>query len=102
MSAKERPEAAAFRELESLVRHLGEELATYRRRAVHAETQIKEQGTAPSRGKGLSPERAAAMEAENAAMKTRLGRAEDRVKQMIDRVRFLRQQLQTQSAGSAR
>ena len=102
MSAKERPEAAAFRELESLVRHLGEELAAYRRRAVQAETQLKEQATAPSRGKGLSPERALALEAENSSLKTRLGRAEDRVKQMLDRVRFLRQQLQTQTTGSAR
>ena len=102
MSAKERPEAAAFRELETLVRHLGEELAAYRRRAVEAEAQLKEQSIAPARGKGLSPERASAMEAENAALKTRVGRAEDRVKHMIERVRFLRQQLQTQSTGSAR
>jgi predicted RNase H-like nuclease (RuvC/YqgF family) len=97
MSAKERPEAAAFRELESLVRHLGEELATQRRRAVEAETKLKE-----PKGKAVSPERASAMESENASLKTRLSRAEERVKQMIDRVRFLRQQLQTQGAGSAR
>jgi predicted nucleic acid-binding Zn-ribbon protein len=102
MSAKERPEAAAFRELEGLVRHLGEELAAHRRRALQAETQLKERASAPSRGKALSPERASAMEAENSVLKTRLGNVEDRVKQMVERVRFLRQQLQTQSAVSAR
>jgi predicted nucleic acid-binding Zn-ribbon protein len=97
MSAKERPDAAAFRELETLVRQLGEELAVHRRRAAEAETKLKE-----PKGKTVSAERASAMEAENASLKTRLSRAEDRVKQMLDRVRFLRQQLQTQSVASVR
>lgn len=99
MSAKERPEAAAFRELETLVRHLGEELAVYRRRAVQAETQLKEQ---PSGGRGRSASSAA--EAENAALRTRLHRAEDRIRQMVESVRFLRQQLQADgaAAGSGR
>jgi hypothetical protein len=101
MSAKERPEAAAFRELESLVRHMGEELAAYRRRAVQAETQMKPRASAPSRGKGLSPEGPSALEAEGSALKSRLGSAEERVKQMIDLVRFLRQQLQAPSSRSA-
>lgn len=99
MSAKDRPEAAAFRELETLVRHLGEELAAYRRRAVEAETQLKEQ---PSGGRAKSA--SSAVEAENAALKTRLSRAEDRVRQMVESVRFLRQQLQADgaAAGSGR
>ena len=101
MSAKERPEAVAFRELESLVRHMGEELAAYRQRAVQAETQTKPQASAPSRGKGLSPERPSALEADSSALKLRLASAEDRVKQMIDLVRFLRQQLQAPSSRSA-
>ena len=96
MSAKERPEAAAFRELETLVRNLGEELAVWRRRAVQAETQLKE-GGGKSRGSGAS-------DSESAALKTRLNRAEERIKQMIETVRFLRQQLQSENglAGSGR
>ena len=90
MSAKERPEVAAFRELESLVKHLGDELATARRRGLHVESRESK-----SKGGG----RVATLEAENGALKTRLGRAEDRVKQMIERVRFLRQQLQSEPAG---
>jgi hypothetical protein len=89
MSAKERPEAAAFRELETLVRHLGEEVAVYRRRAVQAEEKLKEQ---PS-GKGKGGD------SESAALKTRLHRAEERVKQLIENVRFLRQQLQADGAA---
>ncbi len=92
MSAKERPEAAAFRELETLVRHLGEELAVYRRRAVQAEETLKEQPTA--RGKS-------AVDSEAAALKTRLHSAEERIRQMMENVRFLRQQLQSEGAATA-
>ena len=92
MSAKERPEVAAFRELETLVKHLGEELATARRKGLHIEGK-------ESASKAKSSERAAAQEAETGALKTRVGRAEDRVKKMIERVRFLRQQLQSDSTG---
>ena len=93
MSAKERPEVAAFRELETLVRDLGEELVAARRRG---ESQTKEAV------KARASERAAAAESENSALKTRLGRAEERVKQMIERVRFLRQQLQAGASEGSR
>jgi len=94
MSAKERPEAAAFRELETLVRNLGEELAAWRRRAVQAEEKLKEPPTA----------RAKAVDSEAAALKTRLHRAEERIRQMMENVRFLRQQLQADGvvAGGSR
>ena len=96
MSAKERPEAAAFRELETLVRHLGEELAAWRRRATQAEAQLKEQPSG-GRGKGSGADG-------DAAIKTRINRAEERVRQMMESVRFLRQQLQADgaAAGSSR
>ena len=42
MSGSERPELRAYRELEMLVRHLGEELAAFRRRALAAEGQLKD------------------------------------------------------------
>lgn len=93
MSAKERPEVAAFRELEALVRSLNDELAATRRRV---ETQTKEAV------KARAAEKASALESENGALKTRLGRAADRVKQMIERVRFLRQQLQAAATEGSR
>jgi hypothetical protein len=48
-------------------------------------------------------ERLSELETENDALRVRLGRAEDRVRQMMDRVRFLRQQLQvTTGVGAGR
>lgn len=106
MSGNDRPDLHAFTELETLVRHLGEELAVFRRRAIAAEAQLKDSGPAPkSVGRGApSTGKSADLETENEALKTRLGRAEDRVSQMMERVRFLRQQLQsqTQTTGAGR
>ena len=91
MSDSVRPETAAFAELEHLVKHLGDELASFRRRALQAEARLK---TLESTGvKGVvSPERVHFLERENAGLATRLEAARTRTQQMIDRVRFLRQQ----------
>jgi hypothetical protein len=85
------PETAAFAELEQLVKHLGDELASFRRRALQAEARLK---TLESTGvKGVvSPERVQFLERENAGLTSRLASARARTQQMIDRVRFLRQQ----------
>src|SRR5688500_16839533 len=103
MSGSDRPELRAYKELETLVRHLGEELAAFRRRALSAEAQLKESGggATPKGRSAPQGERLTDLETENEALKTRLGRAEERVRQMMDRVRFLRQQLQTQAATGA-
>lgn len=102
MSDSDRPEIRAFHELEALVRSLGEELAAFRRRAIAAETQLRESGQTP-RGPSASSDRVAELEAENHALRARVSGAEDRVRQMLDRVRFLRQQLQSQtSVGASR
>jgi TolA-binding protein len=101
MSANERPELRAFKELETLVRHLGEELAAFRRRALAAEAQLKDGGPAPRAKSAAGSGRAADLEAENDALRLRLDRTEDRVRQMMERVRFLRQQLQTQAPAGA-
>lgn len=105
-------ELRSFRELESLVRNLGEELATFRRRALAAETQLKE-APAPAQPKAggrtsggtrlpasAGVGRGAELEAENEALRVRLAGAAERVRQMLDRVRFLRQQVQLQAAGA--
>jgi hypothetical protein len=98
MSDSVRPETIAFRELETLVRHLGDELAGFRRRALLAEARVRE-----LEGQGASPvmqhqrelsDRVTQLEHENAALKGRLDAATARTKQMLDRVRFIRQQAQ--------
>lgn len=93
MSSPVRPDAKAFRELEVLVRNLGEELATFRKRALTAEARLK----AIASGGGSAPderaeERVAQLEAENAALNKRIATATTRMHSVLDRVRFLRQQ----------
>ena len=109
MSDNDRPDLRAFAELETLVRHLGGELAAFRRRALTAEAQLRDAGHIPvGKAKGDAPlaDRLAELETENASLRTRVTRAEERVRQMLERLRFLRQQLQTQApasgAGSSR
>lgn len=98
MSDSARSENTVFRELETLVRHLADELAGFRRRALLAEAKVREadiQGTAPviQEKRDLS-DRVTQLEHENAALTGRLGAATARTKQMLDRVRFIRQQAQ--------
>ena len=76
MSDNDRPDLRAFKELESLVRSLGEELAVFRRRAIAAEAQIKDGGVGVA-PKGKSTGRVAELEEENEALRLRLDRAED-------------------------
>ena len=91
MSDSVLPETAAFAELEQLVKHLGDELASFRRRALQAEAKLK--GLESTGVKGVvSPERMQHLERENAGLTTRLDAARARTQHMIDRVRFLRQQ----------
>ena len=101
MSDNARPETLAFRELETLVRHLADELAGFRRRALLAEARLREvelQGTAPviEEKQNLS-DRVNQLEHENAALQGRLDSATARTKQMLERVRFIR--LQAQGGG---
>lgn len=130
-----RPEITAFRELEVLVRNLGEQLAGYRKRALTAEGKCRElEGTladarreqerlsaalAASRRsqdeltrkletqpvpavspQSVEPAMASvydtadeALRHENHELRVRLEEARERTVQVVDRVRFLRQQL---------
>jgi len=91
VSESARPDIAAFAELEQLVKHLGDELAAFRRRALQAEARIKNLESTGVKGV-VSPERVQFLEKENAGLTSRLDAARARTQQMIDRVRFLRQQ----------
>ena len=93
-----RPELIAFNELETLVRRLADELAGFRRRALVAEARVREleeQAAQPVRQqqRELSA-RVHELEGENASLRERLDAATARTSQMLDRVRFVRQQAQ--------
>lgn len=85
---------SAFTDLDRLVRHLGDELASFRRRALNAEARVKALEASPGAAR-TSPERIERLERENAMLKARVEKARGRTRQMLDRVRFLRQQHET-------
>ena len=103
MSDNARPEVIAFGELETLVHHLGDELAGFRRRALAAEARLREldarDGRHAAHPRRELEHRCTALEHENAALKGRLEAATARTRQMLDRVRFIRQQTQGSAAG---
>jgi hypothetical protein len=75
-----------------MVRSVGEELAGFRRRAIAAETRLKELEAAGEGGGESNARAPAKLKAEAHDMRERLDRATDRAEQMLERVRFLRQQ----------
>ena len=90
MSDNERPDLAAFQELEQLIHALAEEMASWRRRAHEAESRLR----TLSNGSGGSSKSGARsdLERENEELRRRLDSAQQRTKQLLDRLRFLRQQ----------
>jgi hypothetical protein len=99
-----RPDLAAFRELEVLVRHLSDQLAGYRRRALVAEARVRdlEQRTRQLEA-ALTEARApagpvagrvtgeAGLEAENHRLRQRLTEAREKTGALVERIRFVRQ-----------
>lgn len=98
--------AGAFDELERAVRHLGEELAFFRRRALDAERRVRElsaqaAAAVPAAPPSAPPDpvadaalvrRVGELEAENGELRDRLAEAAERTRALADRVRFVRQQ----------
>jgi hypothetical protein len=89
-SSNERPDEEAFSELQQLVRHLGDELAGFRRRALQAEARVKAIDSSGGSSR-MTPERMEKLERENADLRKRLEAARARTRQVLERVRFLRQ-----------
>ena len=74
---------------------LADELSTFRRRALQAEAKLKDIETAEGGASNIGlAQRVAELERENAALRKRLDAVTEKTKQMLDRVRFLRQQAQ--------
>lgn len=95
------PESHPLPQLAQLVRHLGEELAAFRKRAIQAETALKGYETAKSRSGDLFAEqRVVELEQENADLQTRLAYATEQTRAILAQVRFLRQQSERPVTGS--
>jgi uncharacterized protein involved in exopolysaccharide biosynthesis len=92
VSDSERPDLVAFRELEQLIHALGDEMAAWRRRAHEAEARLRTHEAASPNGDDAGGGRVAALERENEALRTRLDSARQRTEQLLERLRFLRQQ----------
>jgi len=96
MSDNAQADSHAINELDTLVRHLADELASFRRRALTAESRLKEVENQDGGVMALDlSARVNQLEEENEKLKIKLDEAAARTKQMLDRVRFLRQQAQT-------
>ena len=92
MSDNERPDLVAFQDLEHLIHSLADEMAGWRRRAQEAEARLKAAPPAPT-----GRVNAAALEKENRELRERLDAAKTRTKQLLEKLRFLRQQQETEA-----
>jgi hypothetical protein len=91
----ERPDFRALDELEQLLRHVGEELAAWRRRSLKAEAELqdfKTKGTGPAGPELLqSRQRVIDLEVENQVLRQRIEAARERVATIESRLTFLSQ-----------
>ena len=95
MSDPAQADTDAIQELDVLVHHLADELAAFRRRALVAESRLKEVESHEGGAVALDlSARVTQLEKENELLRGTLEAATARTKQMLDRVRFLRQQAQ--------
>ena len=95
-------ESPAFYQLEQLVRGLGDELSAFRKRAQVAESRVRVLEAAVALGGDEAiMERLRTLEAENAELLARLTYATQRSRQLVARVKFMRQQLSRPVAAAA-
>ena len=91
----DRPDLKALTDLEQLLKHLTEELGGWRRRTLRAEAELAE--AQAHGGKVAGPElkearkRLIELEAENQALRHRIGTARERLKALGARLSFLEQ-----------
>ncbi len=91
MSNDERPEFEALSQLEDVLQHVAEELASWRRRALKAEAEqsaLGDEGESPLAAR----DRLTKLESENAELRRRLDSARKRLDGLVGRLRFLEEQ----------
>ena len=86
------PESHPLNQLSQLVHHLGEELATFRKRAMQAEATLRGFESASRSGDLFAEQRVVELEKENADLRARLDFATEQTRAILSQVRFLRQQ----------
>ena len=108
----ERADAQVLDQLETILRHVADELAVWRARAVKAEGELKESG-GRSGGAAAKPDaetrnRVADLEQENKTLRQRVEAARLRVHDLLSRLTFLEEQARetggnggVRSAGAA-
>jgi hypothetical protein len=99
----ERADAQVVDQLETILRHVADELGTWRTRALKAEGELKESGArGSSAGAKLDPEtrgRVLDLEQENKALRQRVEAARLRVHDLLSRLTFLEEQAR-ETAGN--
>ena len=103
----ERSDAPVLDQLETILRHVADELALWRARAVKAEAELKESGGGGRGGSAakLDPEtrvRVADLEQENKTLKQRVEAARTRVQDLLSRLTFLEEQARETAGSGAR
>lgn len=88
-------------EIAALVQALGEELSSFRQRALKAEGRVRDLEAAGGSDLLDLTRRVGELESENAALVTRIESATERTEGLLERVRFTRQQTEN-SAGEGR
>lgn len=87
----------ALSELEMTVRHVSDELASWRRRALKAETQHTELGA--DHDAVASKSRIRELEAENDELGQRLAAVREHIERLLARLRFLEEQVGAEEDG---
>ena len=89
----ERADARALDQLEGVLREVAEDLATWRARALKAESDLKARGGGGSRGEGATDgHHAVELEMENRQLRARVEAARGRVQDLLSRLAFLEEQ----------
>jgi predicted nuclease with TOPRIM domain len=99
MSDSENPELVALAGLEEVIKHVSDELASWRRRALKAEGDRT--GLGADYDVVSQKERIVSLEGQNAELERRLDAARGRVQDLLKRLRFLEEQVSV-GQGQAR
>ena len=94
------PESHPLTQLAQLVRSLGDELASFRKRALQAEATLRGYESASRSGDLFTEQRVVELEKENADLRARLEFATEQTRAILSQVRFLRQQSERPVTGS--
>jgi len=96
------PESHPLPQLAQLVHNLGEELASFRKRALQAEATLRgyENAKASRSGELFAEQRVVELEQENADLQASLQYATEQTRAILAQVRFLRQQSERPVTGA--